>query len=260
MFAPSHWQLDKLGGTYATRPSTGPHKLRECIPLSVLLRQRLKYALTQQECFKICRDRGADNIRVDGKVRRDPKYPLGFQDVVSIHKTSENFRILYDVKGRFQPVKIDAKEAQFKLCRIKRKVLGQNKVPYVVTHDGRTIRFPHPDVKKNDTVKLNLETNAIDGIIKFDNGATVFITAGNNIGRVGILQHVEHHPGSYEIAHVKDSRGHTFATRLTNIFVIGDGKKPLITLPKQKGVLLSLLEEREVRDKREAAAAESDAE
>ncbi len=154
MFAPSHWSLDKLSGTYATRPSTGPHKLRECIPLSVLLRNRLKYALSGQEVLKIVKDKDA-NIKVDNKIRRDPKYPLGFQDVVSIPKTGENFRILYDVKGRFQPHRIDAKEAEFKLCKIKRKVLGKNKIPYVVTHDGRTIRFPHPDIKKNDTVKVS---------------------------------------------------------------------------------------------------------
>merc|ERR1711981_1120683 len=28
--APKHWMLDKMGGTWAPRPSTGPHKLREC--------------------------------------------------------------------------------------------------------------------------------------------------------------------------------------------------------------------------------------
>ena len=56
--------------------------------------------------------------------------------------------------------------------------------------------------------------------------------------------HVEHHPGSYEIVHIKDSAGHSFATRLTNIFIIGEGKKPLITLPKLGGLRQSLLEER----------------
>ena len=56
--------------------------------------------------------------------------------------------------------------------------------------------------------------------------------------------HIEHHPGSYEIVHVKDASGNHFATRLSNIFVIGQGKKPLIGLPKLKGVRLSLVEER----------------
>jgi small subunit ribosomal protein S4e len=196
--------------------------------------------------LKICRDKDA-NIKIDNRTRRNPRFPLGFMDVVTIDKTGENFRILYDIKGRFQPHRIDANEASFKLCKVKRKCLGKNKIPYIVTHDGRTIRFPHPDIKKNDSIRLNLETGEIDSVVKFENGASVFVQGGNNIGRVGILQHVEHHPGSYEIAHVKDSRGNSFATRLGNIFVIGEGKKPLISLPKAKGIRLTLVEEREAR-------------
>jgi len=122
--------------------------------MSVLLRQRLKYALSQQEVLKIVKTREG-NIKVDNKVKRDHKYPIGFQDVVSIDKTGENFRMMYDVKGRFMPVPIDAKEAGWKLCKVVRKTLGKNKIPYIVTHDGRTIRFPHPDIKKNDTIKVS---------------------------------------------------------------------------------------------------------
>lgn len=152
--APSHWMLNKLGGVYATRAATGPHKRRECLPLNVLLRNRLRYALSRQEAIKITRDKEG-LIKIDGKIRRDPRFPLGIMDVVTIEKTDEFFRILYDVKGRFQAHKIDAKEASFKLCAIKRKAMGKNKIPYVVTHDGRTLRYPHPDVKRHDSVKVS---------------------------------------------------------------------------------------------------------
>ncbi len=75
----------------------------------------------------------------------------------------------------------------------------------------------------------------------------MYVTGGNNIGRVGQLMHVEHHPGSYEIVHIKDVNGVSFATRLSNIFVIGQGKKPLIKLPKRDGIKLSLIAERNAR-------------
>ncbi len=145
--------LSKLGGTYAPRPSAGPHKLRECIPLFVFLKNRLRYALCGTDVYTIVKDKEG-LIKVDNKIRRDPHYPLGIMDVVSIEKTGEFFRILYDVKGRYQGHKIDEKEAKFKLCKVKRKAMGPNKIPYIVTHDARTIRFPHPDIKKNDTVKV----------------------------------------------------------------------------------------------------------
>ena len=67
--------LDKLGGVFAPRPSTGPHKVRECLPLVVFLRNRLKYALTYDEVKKIVNQR---LVKVDGKVRTDKCYPAGF--------------------------------------------------------------------------------------------------------------------------------------------------------------------------------------
>ena len=98
--APSSWMLEKLNGRYSSRPSTGPHKLRECIPLCFLLKNRLKYALTSNEVVKIVKDKEG-LIKVDNVIRRDPKFPLGVMDVVTIDATGEAFRILLDTKGRF---------------------------------------------------------------------------------------------------------------------------------------------------------------
>jgi len=152
--APKHWYLGKLNGVYATKPSAGPHKTRQCIPLNIVLQQRLKYALSRDEARKIVRDKEG-LIKIDGKIRRDPRFPLGTMDVVTIDKTGENFRILLDTKGRFQPHRIKAEEAGFKLCKVVKKFIGKQKVPYIVTHDGRTIRYPNPDICVNDTVKVS---------------------------------------------------------------------------------------------------------
>lgn len=246
-----------MKGVYAVRPSAGPHKLRECIPMSVLLHQRLKYAVNTNDARKIANDKEG-LIKVDGKVRRNHRFPLGQNDVVSIDKTNEHFRILLDIKGRFVPHRIDAKEAGFKLCKIVSKKIGKNKIPYIVTHDGRTIRFPHPDIEIGDSVKLNLTTFKIDGVIKFTNGATVIITAGNNIGRIGVISSIERHIGTYDIGHVRDSKGHAFSTRVGNLFVIGDGKTPAISLPKGDGLRLSLIEERDARLGEEESADEDE--
>ena len=121
--APKNWYQGKLKGVYSVKPSSGPHKQRECIPISVLLQQRLKYAMTRQESIKICRQKEG-LIKVDGKIRRNHRYPLGNMDVVTIDKTNEFFRILYDTKGRFTPHRIDAKEAGFKLCKVVKKYIG----------------------------------------------------------------------------------------------------------------------------------------
>jgi small subunit ribosomal protein S4e len=167
-------------------------------------------------------------------------------DVISLVKTKTHYRLLYDFKGRFGLAKISPSEAEFKLCRVKRRAMGPKGVPYLVTHDGRTIRFPNPLVKANDTIKLNLRTNDIITYYKFETGCKVMITGGNNIGRVGTFERVEKHEGSYDIVHVKDENGLEFSTRLQNVFVIGT-KSTEITLLKNHNKL-SIIQERDARE------------
>jgi len=240
--APRSWMLNKIGGVFAPRPSTGPHKLRNSLPLVVILRNRLKYALNYHEVTKIVMQR---TIKVDNKTRTDKSYPTGLMDVVSIERTGEHFRILYDVKGRFVLHKITPEEAQYKLCRVKKSAIGPNKIPYLITHDGRTIRYPDPLIKANDTIKFDVTTGKIIDFVKFEVGQLCLVTGGHSMGRIGTIIARERHPGSFDIIHVKDAVGNTFATRMSNIFVIGSQKAPLITLPKKdKGVRLSIFDER----------------
>ncbi|CAI0405398.1 unnamed protein product [Linum tenue] len=92
-------------------------------------------------------------------------------------------------------------------------------------------------IKPNDTIKLDLETSKIVDFIKFDVG---------NVNR-------EKHKGSFETVHIQDSQGHEFATRLGNVFTIGKGTKPWVSLPKGKGIKLTIIEEA----KRRIAAAQA---
>ncbi|CAN6696262.1 unnamed protein product [Malus baccata var. baccata] len=228
--APKHWMLDKLGGAfvkififfikstifalfdwglmelwfqmYVFRPPShhlGPHKAKKCLPLALILRNRLKYALTYHEVVLILMQR---HVLVDGKVRTDKTYPSGFMDVVSIPKTNENFRMLFDTKGRFRLRSIRDEEAKFKLCKVRSVQFGKKGIPYLKTFDGRTI-----------------QTYKITDFIKFDVGNVIMVTGGRNRGRVG------------------------FATRLGNVFTIGKGTKPWVSLPKDKGIKLSIIEE-----------------
>lgn len=130
------------------------------------------------------------------------------------------------------------------MLKVTGKAIGPNQIPYIVTHDSRTIRFPNPEIKIGDTLKYDLETGKILTFTHLESGNVCFIQNGNNIGRVGIIQHIEKHQGSFDICHIKDTKGHAFATRLGNIFVLGQGKKSWIELPKGDGVKETILEER----------------
>ncbi len=97
-------------------------------------------------------------------------------DVVRLNKVNEVFRVLYDVKGRYILHELkDPKEAGMKLCRVaavstaKKATIGHNPfqagqagaIPYLSTHDGRTIRYPDPLIKKGDTVQVDIKTGKV---------------------------------------------------------------------------------------------------
>jgi small subunit ribosomal protein S4e len=88
------------------------------MPLIVFIRNRLKYALNSRETKAIVMQR--------------------LIKVISIEKTGEHFRLVYDTKGRFTVHRIQAEEAEYKLGKVKRVQLGKGGIPFLVTHDART--------------------------------------------------------------------------------------------------------------------------
>jgi 40S ribosomal protein S4 C-terminus/Ribosomal family S4e len=101
-----------------------------------------------------------------------------------------------------------------------------------------SIRYPDPAINVNDTVKIDLATGKISDFIRFDTGVVAMVTGGRNMGRVGVVTHRERHDGGFNIVHIKDAIDNSFATRESNVFVIGK-EKPWISLPKGKGVKVS---------------------
>jgi small subunit ribosomal protein S4e len=240
--APKSWMMDKLGGVYAVRPAQGPHKLRESIPLSLIIRNQLRLALNNREVDQILKQKEG-LVLVDGKVRRNPKFPCGLMDVVTVPKLGGMYRVLYNVKRRFVLVKLNKKESEYKLCRIQKKAVGPNKVCYLVTHDGRTLRFVDPAVEINDTVKYNFLTGEIVETYKMKVNNTVYVSGGNNRGRIGTITHISTFDGNHDLVTIKDVTGSTFTTRIGYVFVIGTGSQPQIKLPKDNGIRLTIADE-----------------
>lgn len=244
--APKSWLMNKLGGNFAVRPSQGPHCLKHSIPLQIFLRDKIKVAMNGREADTILHQKEG-LVQIDKKIRRDTKYPIGLMDVIDIPKMGTAWRCLFDVKGRFTFVKIKKQESNFKLCRVLRKEMGANQIAYLVTHDGRTIRFADPTISMHDSIKYDLEKKTITEIYKFEKGNLAYISDGNNKGRVGTITHISKLDGNHDIVTLKDANNHIFTTRIGYVFIIGKGDKPVITLPKQNGLALSILEEAEKR-------------
>jgi small subunit ribosomal protein S4e len=76
----------------------------------------------------------------------------------------------------------------------------------------------------------------------------VLVTGGANRGRVGIIVNRTRLQGAFDMIAVKDKSGHSFNTRIDNCFVIGKGETSSITLPRDKGLKKTIMEESEARN------------
>ncbi|MFS7949204.1 putative chromatin regulator PHD family [Helianthus anomalus] len=83
--------------------------------------------------------------------------------------------------GQAQPTFIPP---QFKFCKVRSVQFGSKGIPYINTCDGRSIRYPDPLIKTNDTIKLDLESNKTVDFSKFNVGNVVMVTGGRNTGRI----------------------------------------------------------------------------
>lgn len=233
--ASKSWGLDKNGGTFAVRMLPGAHNRKMCIPLKYILTRLLKIATSGKELWYILSN---EMVLVNGKVATVRKAPVGLFDVVSLVKTNEHYRVLFNTKKKFTVKKITADEAKFRLTKVMKKDVDSEKVPYVRTLDGFNFPYVSLDISVNDTVKVDLGTNKIVESIKFEVDKIGFVFNGRNKGRIGVITRMETKSDNKVYVHLTDANNKEFTALDFTIMVIGDSSSIRISLDEGAGIKL----------------------
>jgi small subunit ribosomal protein S4e len=219
------------------KPSSGPHSLENCLPLSLVLRDILRVAKTRKEAKMII---SQGKVYVDGKVRRKDDFPVGLMDVISIPDLNKFFRIMPFQKGLFlNPV--SKKETSFKLCRVKDKTTVKNGCVQIALHDGSNllIKVADPSYREIvyetfDTLKLSLPEKQVMDHLKTKEGNLAVITGGKNIGKQGRIVEIEKAEAKKRrnaLVVIEDEKGNRYQTILNFVFSIG-ATQSLISSPE----------------------------
>jgi small subunit ribosomal protein S4e len=233
--SPRFWRIHPKESQWAVKPIAGPHSQKACISLSSLLRDALGYAKSTRESKIILAQK---RVSVDGKIRRDHKFPTGLMDVVELPDANMSFRILPAVGKGLTAVRIPKDEAKSKLCRIEDKTTVRKGRVQLNLHDGRSIIVPVQDpqspkedtYKTRDTVRISIPTQKILGHLKFVEGAYAIVTSGRNLGRHGKVMKIE--PSTVArtaTALIEDPSGNRFETIADYLFIVGE-EKPTIKI------------------------------
>lgn len=224
--SPANLKLPRKTAPWIVKPAPGPHPADECLPLSILVRDYLEFARTFREARKILSE---GQVQVNGKTRKDPKFPIGLMDVVQIPEINGNWRLIFDRRGHLVPYEIPEKETKFKLCKVVGKNTVKNGRVQVSFHDGRTSIGGFEDTTPSNVVKLELPDGKILDQFSLEKGKPAFVTGGGNVGRLGVISKIGEEVPSTDMVGL-DVGDESFLVPKNHVFVVGP-KEPAISLP-----------------------------
>jgi small subunit ribosomal protein S4e len=227
--SPISWPIHRKEKVWTIRPSPGLHSLDKSIPLLITIRDILGYAQNEREASLIIKE---NKILVDGKTRKNEKFPIGLMDVIEIPEANQIYRVLPSRKGKFVLHKIVKEESKFKLCKIIGKTVVKGGKIQLNFHDGRNI-FLNDNTeayKVNDVIKLKIPEQEILDHIAFKTGVRVIITGGRSQGKYGSLVNIGDEPRKNRTVDIKTVNNEEVTTLEKYAFSVGS-ETSLISLP-----------------------------
>ena len=216
--APKTWPVERKKTKLITKPLPGPHRIELCVPLNILLKEILNYAGTTREVKKLL---STNEIKVDGRVRKNPRFQVGIFDTLEFANINEHYRMLLNRKGYLELIKISKEEASTKPCKIIKKSMVNGKLQLNL-YDGKNILVDKNDYKSGDTVMISLPDQKISKHLKLESRSTILLLGGKHTGEVG---HVENIIGNRIV--YKSQKGDLIETSKDYAFVVGEQKSQI---------------------------------
>jgi small subunit ribosomal protein S4e len=214
----------------------GPHPKEHSLTLALVLREILGFAENMREVKAIL---STGQIKVDGEIRKNPRFTVGLMDVIEITTSGDRFRLLPKQNGGLRFVNIDEAETGYKLCRIENKAMVKGGKIQLGLHDGRTLLLAEGEKASEyntlDTLKIGIPQQKLMKSINLDKGAYAIVTRGKNIGIEGKIVEIAKRIGTHaSTVTIQDPDGNKFQTALEYVFVVGKSK-PEVSLETTGG-------------------------
>lgn len=224
--SPKTWPIHQKENKWTVKPAAGPHTIKGSLPLMIVVRDILGIADNSREAKTIINN---GEVLVDGRARKDYKFPVGFMDVIQIPKNNGVYRILSDSKGRLLLHEIKEENSEFKLCKVEKISLVKGGKIQLGLHDGRNV-LTEETLKVGDVVKLQVPDQEILENIAFEEGNIGLVTGGKHTGEIGTIKEINITKSSMSNTVVIETNDNTFLTLKDYVFVIGN-EEPIISLP-----------------------------
>lgn len=220
LLAPKFWPVKRKEKKFVGTPSPGPHSGSFCIPMTVLLRDIFGFAADAKEARSILTSR---KVKINGKVKTDKNYPVGFMDIVEVG--NKIYRIVIDKNGLCS-LEIEKKDA-FQMLQIKNKSVVKKSKVQLNFHDGTNVLADGKSYSTGDV--LVVKNGKISDVLPFEKGAAALIIKGKNAGIVGKIGSIIIKKGSHKNEVILETKERKLLVPKDYIFILGKDK-PLVTI------------------------------
>ncbi len=206
-----YMKVGRKTSAYVAKPNPGRHALDISISLGTVLKEKLAVVQSLREAELMLH---SGFVMVNGKVIKDRKYPVGFNDVIELIPSKEKYSVSSGKNGVFAIKKSEGKQ----LFKVLGKYTGRKGAIMIRLHDGATVTAGK-DVKVNDTVEL------LDGkpgnVIKMETGRKCFVMRGTHASESGVIKDINQGTATRSaLVRIEGGAGE-FETLLDNIMVTG---------------------------------------
>lgn len=204
--------------TFSMASKPGAHEKAWSMPLGIVLRDKLEISQSQKENKMILNN---GQVKVNGVIRKSPRFGVGLFDVVSL-ADKDSHRLIIDQKGRF--VVVPTKAATLTVAKVKsKKMVKGGKIALTLTN-GMTLEEKKSDVKVGDSLVLKIGKLESTATLPLAAGSTVLLLGGKHVGRTATIESMVdstwHKPKLLTLKNGKSE----FQTTAGNVIVIGNPK------------------------------------
>ncbi len=209
--APKYFAIHRKEFAYVIKQNPGRHSLQNSVALTLIV-GKLGLAATRFESNRIIKD---GLVNVNGNVVKEPKFPVGLNDMITIN--SENYVIGISERGQIQ-INRKEKGSSEQVYKVVGKYKDKKNQLMLRLHDGSIIKSKN-DVNVYDSVVLS--GRKISKVLKLDSGARCEIIDGVHVGKYGKISEIRAgnmHKNKSII--IEPHKGEKFETVVTNIIVV----------------------------------------
>lgn len=218
--APKVWPIHRKKHVWAVKTIPGPHPFKQSIPLKIVFREILGLAQNNREAKMLSKE---GKIIVDGKPRKDERFPIGIMDLVEIPDMKQRFRVMPVKGGKLKLCEVKEGESNFKLCRVEGKTLVNGGRIQFNLHDGTNILVSDgfENIKVNDVLKVKIPEREVLDHIPLKTDTQALITGGRSQGVWGTVIEIGSEPGAKKTVMIKTQDGENVKTLAKYVFPIG---------------------------------------